>query len=177
MSRVAIRYSKALFNTALEKNKIDAVLSDLMEVQTLAEKNDRFAALLQNPLIQVNRKMKIITELFKGRVDDLTFSFLSLVTQKKRIDFLLEMISYFAARIDEHNGILNGQVYSAAEIPAAQVEEIKVKMESFTGKKVRLECRIDEQLIGGFVVKVRDTVIDLSVQGQLEKLRNKLVFG
>ncbi len=34
-----------------------------------------------------------------------------------------------------------------------------------------------QRLIGGFVVKIRDTVIDLSVNGQLEKLRNKLVFG
>jgi len=177
VSRVAVRYSKALFETALQKNKLDVVLSDLHGVEDLAGENRQFAQLLQNPLIQVNRKLKIITGLFQGRVDDLTFSFLVLVTQKKRIDFLLEMITHFARRIDDHNGILNGELFSAAKISSEQVEDIQSKIEIYTGKTVHLECRIDANLIGGFVVKIRDTVIDLSVNGQLEKLRNKLVFG
>ncbi len=177
MSRVAIRYSKALFDTALQKNKLDVVLSDLRNIESLAKQDKQFYQLLQNPLIQANRKLKIITELFQGHVDDLSLHFLSLVTQKKRLDFLLDIIRRFAARIDDHNGIMNGELISATRVAPELIEDIKEKIEALTGKKIRLESKIDDHLIGGFVIKIRDTVIDLSVNGQLEKLRNKLVFG
>jgi len=177
VSRVAIRYSKALFATALQINRLDKVLDDLREIETLAKRDERFNQILQNPLIPASRKLKIITELFRGRVDDLTINFLSLVTQKKRLDVLLEMIERFAAQIDDYNGIMNGELISAIPVGPEQTEDIRVKIEALTGKKIRLESRVETRLIGGFIIKIRDTVIDLSVSGQLEKLRNKLVFG
>ena len=177
MSRIAIRYSKALFETALEKKKLDVVLNDLNMIRDTAEQDLQFVQVLHNPLIQAVRKKKIVTDIFKDRVDDLTLRFLSLVMQKRRSEFLIEMIKNFAERIDEHNGIVNGELFSAGDIAPDQTDEIRVKLESLTGKKIRLVIRTDPDLIGGFVVKLRDTVIDLSVQGQLEKLRNKLVFG
>jgi F-type H+-transporting ATPase subunit delta len=177
VSRIAIRYSKALFETALEKKKLDLVLNDLNAIGAMAEEDLQFAQLLQNPLIQAVRKKKIITDIFEDRVDGLTLRFLSLVMQKKRSEFLTEMITNFAERIDEYNGVVNGELISAGEIAPDQTDEIRAKLESLTGKKIRLVSKTDPDLIGGFVVRLRDTVIDLSVEGQLEKLRNKLVFG
>ncbi len=143
MSRVAIRYSKALFDSAYQKDKLDIVLNDLREVESLAGQDNLFAQLLQNPLIQANRKLQIITDLFKGKVDDLTFNFLSLVTQKKRSDFLVEIIKRFAARIDEHNGIIKGELISATKIDPEQIKGIISKIEALTEKKIRLEFKID----------------------------------
>lgn len=177
MSRIAIRYSKALFETALEKKKLDLVLNDLKTIGDLVEEDPQFAQLLQNPLIQAAWKKKIITDIFKDRVDDLTLRFLSLVMQKKRSEFLTEIITNFAERIDEYNGVVNGELYGAGVIAPDQTDEIRAKLETLTGKKIRLVSKTDPDLIGGFVVKLRDTVIDLSVRCQLEKLRNKLVFG
>ena len=87
------------------------------------------------------------------------------------------MIERFADRIDTHNGVLKGELITAAHVLNDQVDEIRSQVEKFTGKQVRLAARIDERLIGGFVVRVRDTVIDLSVNGQLEKLRSRLALG
>jgi F-type H+-transporting ATPase subunit delta len=80
-------------------------------------------------------------------------------------------------RILDHEGILTGKIISASPLSESQVKEIHSKIKIQSGKNVELSQEIDTELMGGFVVKVEDTVIDLTVKNQLEKLRNKLVFG
>ena len=80
-------------------------------------------------------------------------------------------------RILEHEGVLSGQIISSKPLSPVQVADIHKKIATQSGQKVQLSQEIDEDLIGGFIVKIKDTVIDLSVKNQLNKLRNKLVFG
>jgi F-type H+-transporting ATPase subunit delta len=177
VSRVANRYSKALFRVALEQNKIDVVIEDLQMIQSLAEQNKDLKNLMQNPLIPTKKRISLIAALFEGKVDQLTFDFLNLICGKKRTAFLNEIAEKFAAHVQMHKGITPGVIRSAKKLSSGQREQIEKKVESLTGKKILFSEEIDQSLIGGFIVKVRDTVIDLSVKGQLEKLRHKLVHG
>ena len=177
MSRVANRYSKALFEAAVGQRKLDAVKSDLSAVESMVRDNYDFAAMLRNPLIAATKKSAIMREIFAGKVDVLTANFLGMLCLKKRAEFLQEIISSFEARALELEGIISGQVISPAPLSDQQFRQIQDKIAGATGLQVRLTQQINENLIGGFVVKIKDTVIDLSVSNQLDKLRNKLVFG
>ena len=177
MSRIAIRYSKALFDLALEKELIETVQTDLQMIKEVCLGNADFQNALVNPLIDENVKAKLLTELFEDNLNPLTFKFLQLLSKKKRSGFLLEMIDQFLMRVLDHQGILSGLIISAKSLDPDQVEEVKNKITVMTGKTVLLVEQIDDSVVGGFIVKIKDTVIDLSIRTQLEKLHTQLVSG
>ncbi|TFH02324.1 MAG: ATP synthase F1 subunit delta [Calditrichales bacterium] len=177
MSRVAKRYSKALFALALQEQGVDTVQEDMNMIKAVFSENPDLHNAMINPLIDVKVKSKLLSEVFEERVEPLTFKFLQLLCKKKRSGFLTEMIDYYTERVLEHNGILSGELRSAKVLDADQVSEIRSRIEVLTGKKVRLKILVDNSLVGGFVVKVKDTVVDLSVKTQLEKMRAQLVHG
>ena len=177
MSRIAIRYSKALFDLAQEKKLIETVQTDLQMIKEVCLVNTDFQNALVNPLIEENVKAKLLTELFKDKLNPWTFKFLQLLTKKKRSGFLLEIIDQYLMRVLDHQGILSGLIISAKTLDHDQVEEVKEKITALTGKTVLLVAQIDDSVIGGFIVKIRDTVIDLSIRTQLEKLHTQLVSG
>ena len=177
MSRVARRYSKALFETALEGGKLEIIASDLQTIGEVLDESQEFNDLMQNPLIQTHKKVRIIDQLFKQNLDQLTFNFLQLLCHKKRSDIIPAVISNFNEQLLEHKGIISGTIISSKPLTDEQFRQIHDIITSDTGKTVQLSQNVDQELIGGFVVRIKDTVIDLSVKNQLDKLRNKMVFG
>ena len=177
MSRVAIRYSKALFQLAREENLVTQVQSDLEMIKETCSANVEFQNMLDNPLIEESAKAKVLKDLFEENVHQLTFRFLQLLSRKKRSGFLFEMIDHFMESVLDYRGILAGTLIASSPLESDQIDEIKKRVESLTGKSVIFAEQIDQSLVGGFIVKIKDTVIDLSIKTQLEKLRAQLVQG
>ena len=176
MSRIAIRYSKALFDLALEEKLIDEIHSDLEQIKEVCVSNPEFQHALINPLIDDNLKATLLKEIF-DKLHPLAFKFLALLSNKKRLGFLIEMIEHYMEKVLEYKGVLSALLISAGPLDPAQVDSIRDRIESITGKSVILSKHIDKSVIGGFVVKIKDTVIDLSIKTQLDKLRAQLVQG
>ena len=66
---------------------------------------------------------------------------------------------------------------SAAPLEPAEVKALTARLEQMTGGRIELEQEVDPSLLGGLVVRVGDRLIDGSVRGRLERLRNQLVSG
>jgi F-type H+-transporting ATPase subunit delta len=177
MSRVAIRYSKALFQTAREQHKVDLVESELQMLSELILSNGKLKDMLVNPLITAAKKVDIVSRVFKGKLDSLTYNFIILVCRNKRSQILTEIIEQFRERVLDEQGTWQGQIFCAHPLAPDQINSITSRMKDLTGKSVILKPQVDHDLIGGFVVKIRDMIIDLSVKGQLNRLRTKLISG
>ena len=177
MGRVAIRYSKALFDLALEKKLIDEVRTDLKMIQNICYENEEFYQSLDNPLIEEKTKSTILKDLFEKSINPLTYKFLQLLSRKRRSGILLEIIDYYIQRVMEYEGILSCTLISSLPIEVDQTDKIKKRIEEMTGKKVIFNHQIDKTVMGGFIVKIKDTVIDLSINTQLVKMRSRLVHG
>jgi F-type H+-transporting ATPase subunit delta len=177
VSRIAIRYSKALFDLALEENLIDEIHSDLEQIKEVCVSNPEFQNALINPLIDNRLKTTILKEIFENELHALTFKFLALLSKKKRLGFLLEMIEHYLEKVLEYKGVLSGLLISAGSLDPVQIDSIRNKFESITGKSVILSEHTDKSVIGGFIVKIKDTVVDWSIKTQLDKLRTRLVHG
>lgn len=177
MSRVAIRYSKALFGLALEQNALQDTRTDLGLINDVCIANPDFQNTLVNPLIEERVKARLLESLFKDQLKPLTYKFLQLLSRKKRSGFLLEIIDDFQARLLDHEGILSGTLISASPLETSQVEEIRNRIETMTEKKVIFSEQVDKSVVGGFIVQIKDTVIDLSLKTQFDKLRSVLVHG
>jgi F-type H+-transporting ATPase subunit delta len=177
LSSVANRYSKALFELALEQGRLEEVEADLLGVKELITVNKDFSDLLLNPLIPLRVRSESISKLFKGKINQLTYNFFQLICQKKRTNLLLLIIDRFMARILDYRNIVSVEVISAHSLADDQINTINTKVAEIVDKKIQLEKKIDQNLIGGFIIKIKDTVIDLSVKRQIEKLRTKLITG
>ena len=177
MSRIAIRYSKALFELALEKKQLSEIESDLLLIKEQITKNDEFQRYLLNPLVPAKSKTELLKKTFKDSIGTLTMNFLVLTSSKKRSEFIKEIIEKFEVLALEHNEIISAQVYSAVPLKSDQTDAIRNSLEKKKGKKVHLEEITEESLLGGFIIKIRDSVLDYSLKRQLERLKDKMIFG
>jgi F-type H+-transporting ATPase subunit delta len=177
LSRVAKRYVRALFGLAVEKQSLDAVESDLEQIGLLLESSAEFRSFLSNPLIGDPERLAVVRELFENKVQPITFQFLHLLSDKKRLDTLPDVVQIFKKMLLQRRQIVEGELISAVELESAQEAAIRKQMETMIGKQVKLTRRIDPGILGGFVLRFEDVVIDNSVRNQLIKLREKLIAG
>ena len=175
MSRVAKRYSKALFQLGDEENKLEQLEKDFAQIENLLKESEEFRTFITNPLISEIEKAKIITELFKDKLSDTGYNFLQLLTNKKRSSILPDVIEQFHLMLLQYRNILKGELVSVVDLSDTQVEQIKANIEKMTGKSVLFEKSLDPSIIGGFIVKVEDIIIDNSIRFQLNKLRERLI--
>ena len=98
-------------------------------------------------------------------------------TKRGRIEQLPRVAAEFRRLDDQRNNIVHATVTSAAPLEADEVEAIRSRLEGLTGSSVDLETSVDADLLGGVVVRVGDRLIDGSVRGRLERLRNQLAAG
>ena len=97
--------------------------------------------------------------------------------RRGRIDQLPRVAEEFHRLDDRRNGITTALATSAAPLGPAEVSALTERLQEMTGGRVRLDLEVDPSLLGGLVVRVGDRLIDGSVRGRLERLRNQLVSG
>lgn len=175
MSRVAKRYAKAVFSLAHEDNLLDKVSVDFIQIADLAVQSSEFSTLLSNPLINEKDKLSILEQVLSGKIEPMTLNFLKLLADKKRIASLSEIAEEFRIMMLSHSNHVEGELISAVALNVSQVNAIKNNIEEITGKAVLLTEKLDQSVLGGFIVKVEDWVLDNSIRYQLSKLREKLI--
>ncbi len=171
--RIARRYAEALMMSADAEKQLEAVGTDLRELQSLIQTSADFRLFLRSPVIRHERKAEVLQTLFGKRLHAVTNRFLALLAEKGREDALPEIIEEFFRQQDEKLGIVRVDVRAAADLTREQSDRIRERFESLTRKTVRIEFSLDRALRGGFVARVGDTVFDGSVQHQLEELRKR----
>lgn len=174
-SRVTKRYAKALFEAAQESKQIDRIEKDLIYVKEIIEKSNDFSIFLKSPVIQSAEKRKIFAQLFERKLQKLSFEFLNLSLDKGREIMLPAIILNFLRLIDDSRGVLRGELVTAHRFSETQIQSLKKRLDRITGKKVMLVEQVDPSLIGGFVVRLDDTVIDTSIKNQLLKMREHMI--
>ena len=175
--RVARRYAKALVEMAEEQKETAAVVKDLESLRQLMKGSREFVLFLKSPIINRVKKHDVLRVLFEGRIGGATVRFLDLIAEKGREEILPDIIDQFFILRDERQGIVNVEVSVVSDFSKDQTAFLQKKLETYTGKSVRITFSVDKQLKGGFVARVGDTVFDGSVKRQLELLRQRFVEG
>lgn len=175
MSRVSKRYAKALFSLAIDEKKLDAVADDFVSINNLVASNPDFVRFISNPLITSAKQLEIVKSLFSNKIKDLTLNFLYLLSEKKRLNLLPEILQKFDELILVHRNQVRADLISAEALDRNQLKLIQANIEQITKKSVLLNTHQDKSLIGGFTVKIEDIIIDNSIRYQLSKLKEKLI--
>jgi F-type H+-transporting ATPase subunit delta len=175
VSRVSKRYALALFKEGKEKNKLDTLQEDLEQIAKIHEETPEFERMISSPVIPERVKEETFAAIFEDRLDPITFHFVQLLISTGREELLMDVINFFNQILDDHNGIVRGQVSSVVPFTDGQMEDLKRKLDKVIGKNVILTQVRDESLLGGFVVKINDSVIDSSLRNQLNRMGEYLM--
>jgi F-type H+-transporting ATPase subunit delta len=172
---VALKYAKALFDTALESGKLPEVTRDADFLRQLREEDPAFLNFLISPEVLTDQKMEFVKTVFEPRLDPLTVNFIRLLIDKGRIDHLPPMRQEFDRLQEEHQGKLKAQVMTAVPLSGEQESRLKVQLDRITGKNVEIEKQVDPAILGGVVVHLGNKIIDRSLRNGLRQLEESLL--
>lgn len=171
---VAYRYARSLFELANEQGALEGTQADMHLVERTCRKERDLRLLLKSPVIKPDKKSHVLEQVFAGRIGRITARFIALMVRKGREVMLPQVAAAFGELYDRQQGIIKGEVISAAPLGEGTRERIARLMESRNpGKTVTLTEKIDPALIGGVVVRVGDLQYDGSVARRLHDLRRK----
>ena len=171
-SKITTRYAKSLLDLAIEKNQLKECYNDLIAIDTLCSDSSDFSLMLKSPIINTSKKLTIIKSLFEKKLTKTTYLFIELITKKKRESLLHAISKNFIELYKLHHKIITASVTTTAPLE----KDLKDKVISFVKNKmdndVELIEEINQDIIGGAIIKVGDFQIDDSVRKQLKELKN-----
>ena len=172
-TKVAARYARALLDLAIEQKNLDSVLGDMMVFAATVKNSSEFELLLSNPVVKADKKIEIFQLAFEP-FEKCTQDFIALITNNGREAMLGDIAEAFEAQVKEHKGIVPMTLTSATPLDASTGDSIIAKVQSSVEGTLEVEEKIDESLIGGFMVRMGDMQIDASVANQLNNLKQRL---
>jgi len=175
-NRVARRYAKALFDTALKYEVVDSVESDLVGINSLLDNNVSFREFLTAPYTSRDEKMAIIDRVFSDRITALTMQVLRVMLEKRRETEIAHVREEFVTLRRAHEGVVHAVVTSAEVMPEDQRLALVARVGELLGKRIEPEFKVDPALIGGVRVAYENYILDGSARGALSKLRERLKY-
>lgn len=173
-SRIAVRYSKALFTSAKEQGLLDEVRKDMLLILELSKMKD-FRELTESPIIPDSKKKEIMTLIFRDHISDISFNLVALALNNNREAYLSGIARCFIDLADRYRGITKVSLRTPVPVSRENREEIIAIVEKDLDTKVDLEEIVDEDLAGGYILKVEDLYVDASLKSQLRKIRKELI--
>jgi F-type H+-transporting ATPase subunit delta len=172
-SKSSIRYAQALLDLASEQKVLDAVAKDMRIMASVCNENRDFVLMLESPIVKADKKIAVLNAVFDA-FTPISKSFVELITRNGRESHLPEIATAFDDLMKKLLGITPISIISAKPLDNKVKESIIEKVKSLTTDKIEVTEKIDESLIGGFIVRMGDNQIDASVSSQLNKLKQRL---
>lgn len=173
--RAAGRYARALLGLALERNELDTIDEALTQLRLLIDQHPRMVHVLLNSTIQEADKEAFLDRILAGTNSGLLSNFLKLLVKKRRFQEFSAIQEKFHQLVKRQKGVLEVTAISAA--PLAQgtqtrlVETLKKKLKA----DIYLTSEVDENIIGGLIIRFEGREIDTSFKSRLKALRQRLV--
>jgi F-type H+-transporting ATPase subunit delta len=168
---VAIRYAKSLIDLAQEQNVVKNVYDDMVLFKNTADENRGLMLALKSPVVRHEKKLGLLSGIFKDKVHPVSYSIFNIITKKNREAIMFSIADEYIKLYDERKGIVKAQVTTATALNDDLRKTFTKIVTDATGKTVELQEKIDEKLIGGYILRVGDRQIDDSIRKQLNDLK------
>ncbi len=172
MSRAAIRYAKAILETAVSNGNANKVNDDMLSVVASINGSAELSDFLSSPITSSEVKMNALKEIFSS-VQPETNSLFRLLQENKRFEILAAVAAQFNAQFDEMNGVELATVTTAFPITADLEKQVLDKIATISNKKITIQNIVDPAIIGGFILRISDKQYNASVANRLQDLRRE----
>jgi len=172
---VARRYASALADVVLQRGEAREVQQELRLWADMLRSNMNLREVFANPTIGLDQKRAVLKRLLEiAKPRPTTANFLKVLLENQRITELDEINRKFAEVLDDRAGVVAARVTTARPVAADTKQTVEAKLQSLTGKNVRVEFDTDSDIIGGIVTRIGSTIYDGSVRNQLEQIKEKM---
>jgi F-type H+-transporting ATPase subunit delta len=173
-SKISVRYSRAIFQLAVEKNILDKVYQDMIFISEIC-KAPETKELLQSPIIRPSKKQYIFHKMFDGNVEKITLSLLDLTVKNGRESFIPAIARNFIHETKKYRGITESVLTTAIKVDDIVRKQITDLVSGIFKTTVELKETIDPEIIGGFILQIDDKYIDASIKNKLRKIKKELI--
>ncbi len=174
--KVAHRYAKALFDLALETNQLEEVNNDIATIRGV--KDEEMIMVFRSPVINEDKKISIFEAIFEDNITKLTSAFFKLVFRKGRMIALPEILDSFDTQYRNHHKIVVVEVTTALPISEDLLMYIQGKLQvlpRYKESKLEMRSKLDENVIGGFVLQTDDILYDASIRHDLMIIKKQFI--
>ena len=170
-TKITNRYAAAFFDLATEKGMIEKANEDMALFGSVCASNHDFVRLLQNPVINADKKQKVIKHIFGTSIDTVSLSFMGLMIRKRRERYLPSIAEAFHDLYLAYKGIKTARVTSAVDLGNDGRKQIMEILKKVTDKKIDLVEKTNDALLGGFIIDLDNFQIDHSIATKIKQLK------
>lgn len=172
--RLSQRYAKSLLDISIELSQLEEVYKDILYLQQVVKSSKEFVAMLNSPIINSDKKIKVINAITDKRVTKITTSFLKLLCTKNREDNLPGVINSFIKQYNTLKGIHSATLTTAVPVSDAIKDDFRSRIKKTANiEHLNLDTKVDDKLIGGFVLEMEGQLIDASILKDLNDVKKQ----
>lgn len=173
MKSASVTYAHSLFSLAEDENILEQIFDELNALAGIFEKNPEYAVLLDSPTVNTEERLALIDEAFKD-AGEYVRNFLKILCEKKYIHIFPECVKEYEKQYNKKLGIEKVTAITAVPLSDELREKLIRKLEKETGKKIKLELKVDKSILGGIILRTENSQTDASVRARLDNIRTQL---
>jgi F-type H+-transporting ATPase subunit delta len=169
-------YAKALLGAAGAAGNVDGMVQQFHSlIADVLDKQPALEAVLANPKLAADEKIRILEKVFAGKMDGTLLTFLKVLAVRRRFGAIRSVYQSVVRLRDEAVGRLRILVTTAQELDASAIESLTKKLGEIFKTEVVVSTKVDASVLGGLMIRVGDVVFDGSVDGQLNQLKKATI--
>ncbi len=168
-SNVARPYAQALFELALEHDALSD-WDDQIKLLAAVADDPVMADLTHDPHISSTLLSALIIDVCGDKLNQEGGNLVRLLVRNNRVNAIRDIAQAYAERKADAEKVIVAQMTTVAPLDKGRQKQFAEALQSKLGRSVDLEFEVDEELIGGAVIRAGDRVIDGSIKAQLEQL-------
>lgn len=169
---IARPYAKAAFDFAIEKDQLTS-WSEMLSFAAQVAQNEQMQGILTSSMA-AEKLAEVFIAVCGEQLDEHGQNLVKIMAENDRLKILPDVCAEFLFLKQEHEKTLEAEVISAVTLSKEQLAEISKKLELRLERKVKLNCSVDQALLGGVIIRAGDLVIDNSARGRLHRLSDTL---
>jgi F-type H+-transporting ATPase subunit delta len=161
-------YAQAIYELAEQTQSIDVLKNDFDILANLAAGSEDFGKLMSSPSFHEGQKKNLVSEVFSGKLNELTMNLLMVVIEHNRMRFLPQIIAKYTELWEAFHGLHRVKVVVARAIDSAEIERITSSIAEAIKGQTKLEVVVNPSILGGIIIRHGNKVIDNSIRNRLQ---------
>ncbi|MCF0205884.1 MAG: ATP synthase F1 subunit delta, partial [Bacteroidales bacterium] len=170
-SSISVRYAKAIFELAKEKDSLKKVYEDFRLVRDVLLELPEFNELMASPIVKKSDKTNLFVNTFSGKIDEMSLNFLKFLVEKNREMYIIDIFRNFEASYRKANNVKQVVISTVEPLNEETRRSIQEKIAEVYKANVELENVINKDMIGGVIVRIENQQLDMSVRTQLKEIK------
>ena len=169
-SETTNRYALALYELAIEKSGLEAIVKDINELLVVYNTSEDFKNFIKDPTQSQSSQLELLNKIsIEMNLSKITKNFLSILVGKRRISFLNKIFSNFLSLVSKKKGELTASLISSKNLTSEELKNLNTELSQAMKTIVSFNYKVDETLIGGIKMQIGSLMIDTSIKSKLKK--------